>query len=157
MSEYKDIFGIVEHVSLPDLGVIDVAAKIDTGAYSGALHCSMIKEYRRKSDGKMILRFTPSDNHSHTQELEKYIRSYVRSSTGHRIKRYLFDTEIVIKDIAYTIRIGLSDRSDMNYEILIGRRFLSENNILVDARINQNLDIDKEKKDANSNSIKRSR
>jgi len=34
----------------------------------------------------------------------------------------------------------------MNYEILIGRRFLSDNNILVDARINQELDIDREKK-----------
>jgi hypothetical protein len=34
----------------------------------------------------------------------------------------------------------------MNYEILIGRRFLRENNILVDVRINKELDSDGDKK-----------
>lgn len=139
-----EIFGICEHISIPELGLFDVLAKIDTGAYSGALHCSKIEEVI--INNRKILRFTPSDNHGHVVELTKFARSYVRSSTGHRVKRYLFDTNIVIKDKTYRIRIGLSDRSDMNYEVLIGRRFLGENNILVDSRINQNLDIDREKK-----------
>ena len=146
MNNHDDIFGICEHVDLPELGLHGVLAKIDTGAYSGALHCSKIKVVIRKSDGKRVLKFTPSDNHSNSMELTRFVSSYVRSSTGHRVKRYLFDTDIVIKGVAYPIRIGLSDRSDMNYEILIGRRFLSENKILVDARINQDLDIDREKK-----------
>ena len=146
MKNHEEIFGICEYVSIPELGINNVLAKIDTGAYSGALHCSRIKEVIRKSDGKKMLRFTPSDNHSHTMELSRYVRSYIRSSTGHHIRRYLFDTEVVIKGVSYCIRIGLSNRSDMNYEILIGRRFLSDNNILVDARINQDLDIDREKK-----------
>ena len=146
MNNHEEVFGICEYVNIPELGINNVLAKIDTGAYSGALHCSKIKEIVRKSDGKKILRFTPSDNHSHAMELTRYIRSYVRSSTGHRAIRYLFDTEIAIKGVVYSIRIGLSNRSDMNYEILIGRRFLGDNNILVDARINQELDIDREKK-----------
>lgn len=153
----KEIFGIVEYVNIPKLGIDKVLAKVDTGAYSGALHCSYIKEYTRKSDGKKVLRFIPLRGVSNAIETTSYAKSYIRSSTGHRVRRFLFDTEIVIKGIAYKIRIGLSDRSDMNYEILIGRRFLSENNIVVDSNINQRLDIDKEKKDANSNSIKRSR
>lgn len=146
MKSSNEIFGICERVSIPELLINNVVAKIDTGAYSGALHCSKIKEVVRKSDGKKVLRFIPSKNHSNVMELSRYGRSYVRSSTGHRVKRYLFNTNIVIKDKTYSIRIGLSDRSDMNYEILIGRRFLIENNILVDARINQDLDIDREKK-----------
>jgi hypothetical protein len=146
MKNYSEIFGICEYVSIPELGLDNVLAKIDTGAYSGALHCSKIEEIIRESDRKKVLRFTPSDNHSNTMELTRYVKSYVRSSSGHRAKRYLFDTDIVIKGVTYSARIGLSDRSDMNYEILIGRRFLSQNNILVDARINQELDIDREKK-----------
>lgn len=146
MKSSDKIFGICEYVSVPELGIDNVIAKIDTGAYSGALHCSRIREVIRKSDGKKVLRFTPSDDHAHTMELRRYAKSYVRSSTGHRIKRYLFDTKIVIKGETYSIRIGLSNRSDMNYEILIGRRFLIDNGILVDARINQELDIDREKK-----------
>jgi len=146
MNNNATTFGICEHVSIPKLGLINILAKVDTGAYSGALHCSKIKEVIRKSDGKRILRFTPSDDQSMVIEIGKFARSYVRSSTGHRVKRYLFDTDIVIKGVAYKIRIGLSNRADMNYEILLGRRFLCDNNILVDVRINQELDIDKEKK-----------
>jgi len=146
MNEKRLVFGIVEKVSMPSLGLENVAAKVDTGAYSGALHCSKIREYTRKSDGKKVLRFTPSDKQDNARELTHYAKSYVRSSTGHRIRRFLFDTDIVIKGVAYKIRIGLSDRSDLNYEVLIGRRFLGENNIVVDVRINQDLDIDREKK-----------
>lgn len=146
MDSSTKIFGICEYVDVPKLGLLNVLAKVDTGAYSGALHCSNIKEVIRKSDGKRVLRFTPSDNNSNVIRLTRYARSFVRSSTGHRVKRYLFDTDIVIKGVAYKIRIGLSNRSDMNYEILLGRRFLNDNNILVDVRVNQDLDIDKEKK-----------
>jgi hypothetical protein len=155
MDNSKKIFGICEYVDMPKLGLSHILAKVDTGAYSGALHCSKIKEIIRRSDGKKILRFTPLDNYSNVIELSKYAKSYIRSSTGHRVKRYLFDTDIVIKGVAYKIRIGLSNRSDMNYEILIGRRLLSENNILVNVRINQDLDIDKEKKYENCNFVQR--
>lgn len=146
MKDTTDSFGTFEYVSIPELGVNNVIAKIDTGAYSGALHCSKIKEFVRKSDGVKVLKFTPSDNHSHAMELEDYAMTYVRSSSGHRLKRYLFDTNIVIKGVAYKTRIGLSNRADMNYEILIGRRFLSENNILVDVRINEHLDLNQARK-----------
>lgn len=146
MTNSREIFGGFEHVGIPSLGIVDVVAKVDTGAYSGALHCSQIKVCRRKSDGKKVLKFTPFEDQAHSKELLRYAKSYIRSSTGHRIRRYLFDTNIVIKGKRYPIRIGLSDRSDMNYEILIGRRFLRENNLLVDVCINQELDTDLEKK-----------
>jgi hypothetical protein len=135
----EEIFGGFERVSIPILGIENVVAKIDTGAYSGALHCSLIEEGRR-TDGKKVLRFIPSDNHSHMIEVDKYFSTYVRSSTGHRVKRYLFDVTILIKEKPYTIRIGLTNRDKMQYEILIGRRFLRKNNIIVDVRRNQELD-----------------
>ncbi len=142
MNDCKEIFGIFEHISIPVLGINNVLAKIDTGAYSGALHCSNISEVLRESDGKKVLRFTPLDNFANQMELEDYDMTYIRSSTGHRRKRYRFNTSIVIKGIAYPIRIGLSDRSGLNFEVLIGRRFLRENGILVDVRINQEYDKD---------------
>jgi len=145
----KDLFrpatltiGSFECVTLPALQMDDVVAKIDTGAYSGAVHCSNIKVIRRKSDGVKVLRITPSNNHHHVIDLEKYTVTYVRSSTGHRVKRYLIETDIIIRNKRYTVNIGLSDRSDMQREVLIGRRFLRQHNILVNVRINQELDND---------------
>ena len=53
----RETFGIVEHISLPDLGIFDIPAKIDTGAFSGAIHVTDIEEYT-KENGKKRLRFT---------------------------------------------------------------------------------------------------
>lgn len=140
----REIFGIVEHVSLPELSVFDIPAKIDTGAFSGAVHVVDIKEYKNKL-GKKKLQFTiPSTGK--TMVLTRYAKTYVRSSTGHRRKRYLLDTTIMVNNVEYPIRLGLSDRSDMKFEVLVGRRFLNKHDILVDVKRNQEYDLDRGKK-----------
>jgi hypothetical protein len=139
LPSHSTILGAFEHISFPTLNVGDVVAKIDTGADSGAIHCTRIELKKRESDGVKVLRFTPIHSHGKIIETESYEKTHVRSSNGQRLGRYLIDTQVVIGGKEYTIRIGLSDRSDMQYDVLIGRRFLSENNILVDVRINDDL------------------
>jgi len=139
------IFGIIEHMVFPELGIDDVPAKVDTGAYSGALHCASIEVFRRP-DGKRTLRFTPIHDQAKPVELNHFFRVKVRSSNGHLGERYLIDTPVFIQGRQYTIRIGLSDRSTMKTDVLIGRRFLRQNGILVDVRINQDEDDDGGKK-----------
>jgi len=134
--------GSFEHVSLPGLKMDNIIAKIDTGAYSGAIHCTDIQVIRRESDGKKLLRFKPSGRDENIVELESYYVAFVTSSSGHRDKRYIIETELILRNKSYNIRIGLSNRSDMKKEVLIGRRFLRQNNIIVDVRINQDLDDD---------------
>ena len=128
--------GSFEVVSMPQFNLSDVVAKIDTGAYSGAVHCTDIKIIRRGLIRKRILQFTPAGNPELRTETDTFIKKYVRSSTGHRVARYLVPTEIAIAGKSYKIEIGLSDRSDMKKQILIGRRFLRENNMLVDVSLN---------------------
>jgi len=144
MKDTREIFGIVEHVSLPILGLFDIAAKIDTGAFSGAMHVTDIKEYINEKGKKRLEFILPTTGKK--IDLGKFTRTYVRSSTGHQQRRYLFDTTVMVNNVEYPIRIGLSDRSDMSYEILIGRRFLHEHNILVDVKHNQEYDLDRGKK-----------
>ncbi len=134
------VFGTIERVHLPEFNVYGIEAKIDTGAYSGALHCTKTLLVRRK-DGTRVLRFTPSDT-GVAHETTRYKSVYVRSASGHRSRRYVIETEIIIRGQKYPITIGLSNRKDMQKEILIGRRFLREHGILVDVRINQELDND---------------
>lgn len=125
------VVGAFECVSFPFFDIKDVVAKIDTGADSGAIHCSLIEEVKR-ANGKRVLRFVPMHNHGTVIETEDYIRAFVRSSTGHRLRRYIVHTEIEIEGKRYSIRIGLSDRSDLQFDVLIGRKFLAEHNMLVD-------------------------
>jgi hypothetical protein len=139
-SNNSKVVGCLEMVSMPALGVSAELAKIDTGAFSGALHCTDVRVVRRGVIRKRILKFTPLGNPDLATETDEFIKTYVRSSTGHRIKRFIIDTTIVLQGQEYPIRIGLSDRSDLKRHVLIGRRFLRQNNLLVDVRINQEYD-----------------
>lgn len=134
----QKIIGCIERVDFPVYGIKGVWAKVDTGAYSGALHCTDIKIVRRGVSRTRVLKFSPLGGKP--QETTDFMSTYVRSATGHRVRRHVVDTQISINDKNYPIRIGLSDRSDMKRPVLLGRRFLRENNILVDVRINEEFD-----------------
>jgi hypothetical protein len=132
--------GCLEYVSFPDLGISNILAKVDTGAYSGAIHCTDIKVVRRGLDRKRVLKYTPLGHPKLAQETLDFEETYVRSANGHKQKRFIIVTRVEIAGKTYELKTGLSDRSDMKREALIGRRFLRENGMTVDVRKNQELD-----------------
>jgi hypothetical protein len=134
------VVGCLEAVTFKDLGISGELAKIDTGAYSGAVHCTNIRIVRRGLIRKRYLQFTPLGDPKLATETDTFIKTFVRSATGHKVRRYLIDTTVEIQGKSYPVQIGLSDRSDMKRTVLIGRRFLREHNMLVDVRMNQELD-----------------
>lgn len=126
----RKIIGVFEPVSFPDFGMENVIAKIDTGAYSGALHCTNIKE-SETPDGK-VLHFSPFDKPNTKVKTREFVISHVKSSNGKIEKRYFITTNIVIGDNAYEIVLSLANRSEMRRPVLIGRRFLRRHNFVVD-------------------------
>jgi hypothetical protein len=128
--------GAFEYVSFPDLGVPRVLAKVDTGAYSGAIHCTKLKVAKRFGK-KPVLKFIPLGKAEYAAETTDFTVRYLRSSTGHRVRRFLIKTTIEMEGKRYPVEIGLSDRADMRVEVLVGRRFLRDNGLVVDSRINK--------------------
>ena len=143
-TQSQHTLGCFEPVSFPELGIGKEWAKIDTGAYSGALHCTDIKVFRRGLLRRRVLKFTPLGRAELATETTTFSRSEVKSSNGHLAKRYLIDTKIQIGGAEYPMKIGITDRTGLRRNILVGRRFLRENSILVDVRINQEHDKDGE-------------
>lgn len=139
MKSSELIVGRLVKISFPEFGVDGVVAKIDTGAYSGALHCSGIRVIRRIG-GRRTLKFNPLGDRSLAQETTEFEEKYVRSASGHRRKRFLINTTIRLDGKDYVTKISLSERRMMKREVLIGRKFLRENNILVDVRISSEQD-----------------
>ena len=125
--------GVLEKVLFPDLGGIEVLAKIDTGAYTGALHCTKIRLVET-TDGKS-LHFSPFDHPEIEVASREFKKRIVKSSNGGLQQRYFIKTTIKIKGKTYPITLSLADRSEMKWPVLIGRRFLRANNFLVDASI----------------------
>lgn len=125
------IVGTFETVTFPDFTKIgQVKAKIDTGAFTGALHCTLIRE-EETPEGK-ILRFSPFDHPEVEMVLTEFAVKYVRSSNGESQSRYFINTAINIQGETYPIVLSLADRSEMKWPVLIGRRFLRQHNFLVD-------------------------
>ena len=126
----KNLIGRREQISLPDLGNLSVTAKIDTGAYSSAIHCQNIVV----TSG--ILHFTLlSPLHPEytglTHSTGEFIRKDIRNSFGETECRFIIKTRIRIGLRVIKSVISLTDRGTMRYPVLIGRRLL-KNRFIVD-------------------------
>jgi len=118
-----NIVGCRELLHFTDLGLINIPAKIDTGAYSNVLHCNYIEEI----DGK--LNFKIGDN---KYQFEKFKKISVKSSFGQEQERYAILTNVVLGNISYKLYVSLNNRDKMRYPMLIGRRFLQKFKYIVD-------------------------
>jgi hypothetical protein len=119
----KKKVGRSENISFPELKIEDIKAKVDTGAYGVALHVDDIRHE------KGILYFTiDSDEFSY----DKFKMISVKNSFGEVQKRFSILTKMVIGDSIYKFYVSLTDRKNMRYPVLIGRRFLYKFNYLVD-------------------------
>ena len=118
-------------VDLPLLGIEAVTAKVDTGAFNGALHAGRIREVTDKQ-GVKHLRFSPLGSSGHTIEIDSYHKRRVKSSNGLVSNRYAIDTEVRILGQIYPITLTLTNRVFMKHQMLIGRKFLRLHGFLVD-------------------------
>jgi hypothetical protein len=127
----KKTIGAFEKVSFPDFGLFDVVAKIDTGAASGAIHATHIKEVDLPT-GERAVSFKPYGKLPKVVATSFVVKP-VRSSNGDVVQRYVVPTTITIRGVQYPIHIGLSDRSLMMKGVLVGRQFLRKHGFIIDA------------------------
>ena len=52
--DLQTIIGLREWIALPELGVVGLRAKIDTGASTSALHATDISEFKRNGEQALI-------------------------------------------------------------------------------------------------------
>lgn len=132
MKEAKVIGGF-EAVSFPDFGQDMAVAKIDTGAFSGTLHATNIREVS-SMNGLKVLEFYPLGVAANKSNVVEYKLKQIRSSNGQLETRYVITTKIILQDHEYPITISLADRSAMMKSVLIGRQFLRRHHFIVDVR-----------------------
>jgi hypothetical protein len=122
-----------EWVALPELGVEHIKVKVDTGARTSALHAFSIKPF--KKEGKHWLNFDlhPLQNRGDLvikcQAEVKDIR-WVTDSGGHRERRYVIITPLILGGKFWPIEITLTNRDNMRFRMLLGRTAI-HNRLLV--------------------------
>jgi len=131
----KKVIGRRELVNFPLLQLFRVEAKIDTGAFTSAIHCSDIHE-AILPDGSRVIRFqlldpTHPQYHHQLFEFNNFSLRDIKSSFGDVQERYVIRTQIQFFEELIEADFSLSDRSDLKYPVLIGRALL-HNNFVVD-------------------------
>jgi len=126
----KKIIGRIDTVDFPRLGLYNIEVKIDTGAYTSAIHCSEIIE--NKNTLKCVFNSFTHRNFGKTEIIfDTFLRTNVKSSNGFKENRYKVKSEVIFFGKTYKINLTLSTRDDMKFPVLIGRQFL-KNKFLVD-------------------------
>lgn len=123
MARGKLTIGRLEHIALPGLGVERVQAKIDTGAYRSAMHYQKVRT--RTVDGRKELLVTVRmGGRRVTKIFRRFQRVTVKSSNGDTSRRWLITTKVKLNGHSVNTQFTLFDRSDMKYQVLLGRTFL---------------------------------
>lgn len=129
----KKTIGRFDKADFKEFELFDIDVKIDSGAYTSSIHCSNIEEITINSNN--YIKFTLLDQHhpfynNKTFQTKNYVLKLVKSSNGITQKRYLIQTEIFIFNTYYPIHLTLSERKDMKYPVLLGRKFLNKRFII---------------------------
>lgn len=124
----KKIIGRIEKIDLPNLSLLNLDAKIDTGAYTSSLHCHKIEQFVK--EGQNWVKFYVLDP-DHPEYEEKIYESAihkikkVKSSNGQIEERVIIKQKTKFQNFKRTIELSLTNRSEMKYPLLIGRKFLT--------------------------------
>ena len=112
-----------EWVSLPDLGIEQIKVKIDTGARTSALHAFAIVPF--KQDQQHFIRFKIRPLQRCNDEIECVSKvediRWVTDSGGHRERRYVIITQLVLGAVSWPIEVTLTNRDTMSFRMLLGR------------------------------------
>lgn len=119
-----------ERVSLPELGINHIKAKIDTGARTSALHAFSVKILEGKTAKKKKVCFIMRPHSRNSPE--KTIKCVaelidirkITDSGGHTEQRCVIKTPIVIGKHRWSIEITLTSRDSMRFKMLLGRTAL---------------------------------
>ena len=133
MTSKKKIIGRTDKVDFPQLQLLDIDAKIDTGAYTSSIHCKEIKEVDQILECRFLDPTHPEYNDKKFT-FKNYDITAVKSSNGKVEIRYAIRTKITVFNKTHPITLTLSSRDDMRFPVLIGRKFLS-GKFLVDPQL----------------------
>jgi hypothetical protein len=133
------VLGWKEQVSLPELGIERLRAKLDTGARSSALHVEWMEEIgEHDHDGRRLplVRFEMlvgprAQPTRRTVDAPVVAHKRVRDTRARPELRPVIRTRITCGPLDTTADVTLTSRSGMNFRMLLGRLTL-EHHCLVD-------------------------
>ncbi len=120
-----DIIGWREWLSIPELGIPRIKAKVDTGARTSCLHTCGLEMYTG-GRGEERVRFTVhplQKRPDYAVECDRPLlsRRPVKDSGGHEEVRPFISVPIVLGRLTWEVEFSLTNRDNMKFRMLLGR------------------------------------
>ncbi len=119
------ILGRYDRVDLPELGLKNIHAKVDTGAYTCSLHCHKAEVVDERLEFILL-----DEEHPEFTGMkfvfEKFEKRNIKNSFGEVEKRFVIVTTIRIFEQDIIAEFSLSNRGSLKFPILIGRKILRD-------------------------------
>ncbi|MBL7863389.1 MAG: ATP-dependent zinc protease [Cyclobacteriaceae bacterium] len=117
------LLGRSDRVDLPGLGLENIHAKIDTGAYTCSLHCS-----RAEIVGKELEFILLDEEHPEFTgmpfRVKKFEQREIKNSFGEAELRFVIRTKVKIAGKVIRAEFSLSNRGNLKFPVLLGRKIL---------------------------------
>lgn len=140
-----ETLGFVEWVVMKDTQ-LRLKARLDTGAKTSSLHAVNVEEFTRNEERWVSFEIPLGDHEDQPAEgefkhddvvivLERPVRRTVliKRKGAPSQRRYVVDLEFCIAGTMHTTQFSLTDRGNFSYPVLLGRRFMRDDNILIDS------------------------
>jgi hypothetical protein len=117
-------FGWREWVQLPELGLRNIKAKVDTGARTSALHAFEVRQFDENGLQRVEFKIHPNQKDNDTVTVctaDVLDERTVTDSGGHKEKRWVIETLVKIGKQTWPIELTLTARDDMMFRMLLGR------------------------------------
>jgi len=139
--------GRQDKIDLPDFGLYDIDAKVDTGAYTSAINCSKVK--LKTVNGVSTLSFSLTGMQLHEKKARRFSTTQfkvkrIKSSNGMIEERFVIFSKVILFKRRIKTEFSLSNRSNMKFPILLGRKLLRKG-FIIDVH-QKNLSYSKKKK-----------
>ena len=134
VAKEQPTIGWREWVQLPDLGVEEIKAKVDTGADNSSLHAFNIERFTRGDVPMVRFEVHPRQKRKRPSiqcEAEVVGEKKVKNPGGRREVRPIIKTTMVVAGKKIEAKVNLTTRDEMTFRMLLGRRTVRKN-FLVD-------------------------
>ena len=121
----KMTIGWREWVQMPDLGVKEIKAKVDTGADNSSLHAFKIERFEENGVPMVRFRVHPHQRKrkpSVTCVAEVVMERKVKNPGGRSELRPVIRTKLIVGGNEISALINLTTRDEMTFRMLLGRR-----------------------------------
>ena len=128
-----EIIGWRETIALPELGIESLAAKIDTGARTSALHV-VDPRVIEENGGCWVDFMIPRKGRRPVKTVRAPLvdRRDIKNTSGEPESRLIIQTLLLIGRHRWHVEVSLANRENMAFDLILGRTAIRRRGILVD-------------------------